>query len=216
MGLRRSFHINRIVIDPGNNDVVFVAAGGSLFGPGGERGVYRTSDGGANWTQVLKGDEDTGASELAMDPSNSRILYASMYQRRRSQCCFNGGGTGSCMWKSTDGGDTWTRLTNGVPAGPLGRIGFDIYRKSPNILYALIEGEGGGGRGGGAGAAPGASAAGTSATGIYRSDDAGASWRKVGTTNPRPMYGATGTEMEFPPEGMMTVFHGRQSWQQRI
>jgi hypothetical protein len=85
MGLRASYHINRIVIDPNDNNVVFVAAQGALFGPGGDRGVYKTTDGGANWKQVLKVDEDTGGNDVVMDPANSRILYASTYQRRRSQ-----------------------------------------------------------------------------------------------------------------------------------
>jgi hypothetical protein len=183
MGLTHSYHINRIVIDPNDNNVVFVAAQGNLFGPGGERGVYRTSDGGATWKQVLKVDDDTGANEVVMDPTNPKILYASTYQRRRSQCCMNGGGPGSGIWKSTDGGDNWTRLTNGVPAGSLGRIALDVYRKSPNILYAQIEAEApaGGRSGGSAGNAPGES-------GTYRSDDGGASWRKTSSNDVRPMY----------------------------
>ncbi|HEV8347929.1 MAG TPA: hypothetical protein VGQ16_15245, partial [Vicinamibacterales bacterium] len=157
VGLKTSRHINRIVIDPRNNDVVFVAATGPLFGPGGERGVYKTIDGGRTWTQVLKVDDDTGANDLVMDATNSRVLYASTYQRRRTACCMNGGGPGSGIWKSTDAGETWTRLKgNGWPDGPLGRIAVDVYRKRPNILYALIEGPapaGGRGRGAGAGGA---------------------------------------------------------------
>ena len=123
VGLKSSRYINRIVIDPRNNDIVFVAATGSLWGPGGERGVYKTVDGGKNWKQVLKIDEDTGANDLVMDPLNDQILYASSYQRRRSACCMNGGGPGSGIWKTTDGGETWTRLKgNGLPEGPLGRM----------------------------------------------------------------------------------------------
>jgi len=210
MGLRQSYHVNRIAIDPRDDKTVFVAAQGNLFGPGGDRGVFKTIDGGATWKNVLAVDADTGANDLAIDPSNPRVLYASTYQRRRSQCCFNGGGPGSGLWKSTDAGETWTRLTNGLPAGPLGRIGFEIYRKDANIIYALVEAEGAAGRGGrGAGTllggaapaapvaptappapvAPGAPAAPDAvATGLYRSDDAGASWKKVSNTNPRPMY----------------------------
>src|SRR6266542_1610828 len=151
MGLKTSRAINRIVIDPRNNDVVFVAATGSLFGPGGERGIYKTADGGKTWKQTLKVDDDTGASDLVMDSTNGHVLYASTYQRRRTACCMNGGGPGSGVWKSTDGGETWTRIKgNGFPDGPLGRVGLDVYRKRANILYALIEGPspaGGRGRG---------------------------------------------------------------------
>src|SRR6266850_7265904 len=129
MGLATSRAINRIVIDARNNDVVFVAATGSLFGPGGERGVYKTMDGGKTWKLTLKVDDDTGANDLVMDATNNRILYASTYQRRRTECCMNGGGPGSGIWKSTDGGETWTRLKSGIPEGPLGRIGLDVYRK---------------------------------------------------------------------------------------
>src|SRR5437016_1129434 len=154
MGLRTSRHINRIVIDPRNNDVVFVAAAGSLWGPGGERGVYRTADGGRTWKQVLRVDDDTGANDLVMDATNNRILYATTYQRRRTACCMNGGGPGSGIWKSIDGGEHWTRLKTGLPEGSLGRIALDIYRRRTNIIYSLIEGpaeqgaRGGGGRGG--------------------------------------------------------------------
>jgi len=183
MGLAHSYHINRIVIDPNDNNIVFAAVQGNLFGPGGDRGLYRTTDGGATWKQLLKVDEDTGANEVVMDPTNSQILYASSYQRRRSQCCLNGGGPGSGIWKSLDGGETWTRQTNGLPAGSLGRIGLDIYRRSPNILYAQVEAEAGAGQnsGGSGGNAPGES-------GTYRTDDGGASWRKVNANNVRPIY----------------------------
>jgi len=200
MGLATSRFINRIVIDPRNNDIVFVAATGSLWGPGGERGVYKTTDGGRSWKQVLKVDDDTGANDLVMDPTDNRVLYASTYQRRRTPCCMNGGGPGSGLWKSTDAGETWTRIKGGgFPDGPLGRIGFDVYRKRSNILYAVIEGpDTANGRGGrGAAAAPdeappppaGRSNVATTVTpatptGVYRSDDGGTSWKKVNDENP--------------------------------
>jgi photosystem II stability/assembly factor-like uncharacterized protein len=199
IGLRTSRHINQIIIDPRDNDIVFVAATGSLWGSGGERGIYKTADGGKTWKQVLKVDDDTGANDVIMDPTNNQVLWASTYQRRRTACCMNGGGPGSGIWKSTDGGETWTRIKGGVLDQPLGRIAIDVYRKRPNILYALIEGPGGGGRGGGGGGeeGPGGGQGGgrggpqpvnNQPTGFYRSDDGGATWRKVHNANPRPMY----------------------------
>jgi photosystem II stability/assembly factor-like uncharacterized protein len=214
VGLRTSRYINRIVIDPRNNDVVFVAATGSLWGPGGERGVYKTNDGGRTWKQVLKVDDDTGANDLVMDATDSRILYATTYQRRRNACCMNGGGPGSGIWKSTDGGETWTRLKGGIPEGPLGRIAVDVYRKRPNILYALIEGPvpaSGRGQGGpaeegqGAGRSTISTGVNNQPTGLYRSDDAGATWRKVNNANPRPMYFS---QVRIDPNDPEVVYFG--------
>ncbi len=168
MGLGASKQIAKIVVDPVDFSVVYVAALGDLWGAGGERGVYKTVDGGLNWTRVLHVDDDTGATELVMDPSNNKTLYAASYQRRRQQWGMNGGGPGSAIWKSTDAGLTWSKLETGVPAGAKGRIGLDIYRRDPNVLYARIEHP--------------------TESGVYRSDNAGATWRKMSTTNPRPMY----------------------------
>lgn len=168
MGLRDSKHISRIIVDPIDHDVVYVAALGSVWGPGPERGVFKTTDGGLTWTKVLYVDADTGATELVQDPANNKVIYAATYQRRRAGFGFNGGGPGSGIHKSTDAGRTWTKITNGIPPGHLGRIGMDIYRKNPNILYAVIQHQ--------------------SESGTYRSDDAGLSWRKMSNVNPRPMY----------------------------
>ena len=168
MGLKDSKHIARIIVDPMDYDVVYVAALGSLWAPQGDRGLYKTTDGGLTWTKVLDAGPDAGVTELVMDPSNNKVLYAATYQRRRASWGFNGAGPASAIWKSTDAGRNWTKLTQGIPSGPLGRIGLDIYRKNPNVVYARIEH--------------------ATETGLYRSDDAGASWSKVSTTNPRPMY----------------------------
>jgi len=168
MGLRASKQIAKVLVDPVDFNVVYVAALGDLWGAGGERGVYKTSDGGLTWARVLHVDDETGATELVMDPSNNKTLYAASYQRRRQQWGMNGGGPGSAIWKSTDAGQTWSKLESGVPAGAKGRIGLDIYRRDPNVLYARIEH--------------------ATESGVYRSDNAGATWRKMSDTNPRPMY----------------------------
>ncbi len=193
MGLAASKHINRIIIDPVDNNVVLVAVPGPLFGPGGDRGVYKTTDGGRTWKQVLRGgDDDTGANDIVMSHTNPKLLFASTYQRRRTACCVNGGGPGSGVWKSSDGGDTWTRITgSGLPGGSLGRIALDVYRGNSDIVYALIEAPGapsedGGGGGGGGGR--GGEAGPTGASGLYRSDNGGSTWRQVNNVNPRPLY----------------------------
>jgi hypothetical protein len=159
MGLDESRHINRILIDPRDDDVVLVAATGPLFGAGGDRGVFKTTNGGESWTRVLAVDEDTGANALVRAKTEPNTLYASTYQRRRNACCMNGGGPGSGIWKSTDSGDTWTRLSgSGLPDGPLGRIDVDVFSGDASTVYALIEGPRagrGGARGGGAGGAAG-------------------------------------------------------------
>ncbi len=183
VGLGESKHIGRIVIDPRNPDVVFVAATGPLFGSGGERGLYKTTDGGKTWRAVIKGDADTGANDVRISYSDPDVMFASMYQRRRTACCVNGGGPGSAIYKSTDAGEHWTKLTGGIPASPLGRISLDIYRGSSNIVYAEIEGGTAAGAGG-----RGAAAADAGSTGTYRTDDGGASWRKVSSTDVRPLY----------------------------
>ena len=180
VGLRTSKHIGRIVTHPSNPDIVWVAAQGSVWGPGGDRGIYKTSDGGKTWTRTLHIDEDTGATDLAIDPQEPNTLYAATYQRRRTAFGFDGGGPGSGLHKSTDGGSTWAKLAgNGLPAGEMGRIGISIYRKDPRVVYVSIE----------QGFRYNASTAYTERrAGIYRSNDKGATWRHMSDWNPRPMY----------------------------
>src|SRR6476659_8150929 len=140
MGLEDSQTIARIVIDPKDVNTVYVAVLGHLFGPNKERGIYKTTDGGATWTNVKFIDEDTGFTDLVIDPGDSKTLYAASYQRRRTSFGFNGGGPGSGIWKTVDAGNTWKKLEGGgLPEGLLGRIGLDVSRSNPNILYAQME-----------------------------------------------------------------------------
>jgi photosystem II stability/assembly factor-like uncharacterized protein len=167
MGLTDSRHIGRVQIDPHNPDIVYVAAVGHLWGPNKERGVYKTMDGGKTWSNVLFINEDTGVIDLAMDPQSPMTLYAAAYQRRRTPFGFNGGGPGSAIYKTIDGGATWKKLTTDLPEGPTGRIGIDIYRSNPNIVYAIMENAKGG---------------------VFRSEDRGEHWRKMSDLDSRPMY----------------------------
>ncbi len=179
MGLRDSHHIGRIVLDPKNPDVVFVAAMGHLWGPNRERGLFKSTDGGRTWANVLFVNEDTGVVDVAIDPSDSSVMYAAAYQRRRQPFGFHGGGPGSGLYKSTDGGNTWRRLTKNLPDGDIGRIGISIYRSNPRIVYVCIE----------QGMRYNASTAYiVRKAGVYRSEDKGEAWTLMGDWNPRPMY----------------------------
>ena len=160
MGLQSSEHIGRIVVDPRNSDVVLVAAQGPLWKPGGERGIYRTEDGGKTWSQTLSISENTGGSEMVMDPNNPDVLYASTYQRRRHVGILVAGGKESRIYKSTDNGITWQKLSKGLPSGDVGRIALAISPIKSNVVYAqlvLEERKGG----------------------FYRSEDYGESWTKT-------------------------------------
>jgi photosystem II stability/assembly factor-like uncharacterized protein len=140
IGLKDTQSIARIVIDPKNPETVYVASPGHLFGPNPERGVFKTTDGGKTWNKVKFIDDDTGFTDITMDPTNSNTLYAASYQRRRSGCCFNGGGPGSALWKTTDAGKTWTKVASkGLPPGTYGRIALDVSRSNPNVVYVQIE-----------------------------------------------------------------------------
>jgi photosystem II stability/assembly factor-like uncharacterized protein len=213
IGLRETQTIARIVLDPRNSDIVYVAATGALFGPNEDRGIYKSTNGGRTWMKVKYIDEHTGFTDLAIDPANPNVLYAASYQRRRTGCCFNGGGSGSALWKSEDAGRTWTKLTgNGLPPGTYGRIAVDVARSNPNVVYTQIETDGGdssaviagagrggydwcnnGGRGRGfGGAAPSDTLRppplSRARSGLYRSENKGRSWTLMSNCNGRPMY----------------------------
>ncbi len=166
MGLRESHHIGRIVIHPRDPNTVFVAALGHLWGPNGERGLYRTRDTGKSWQRVLFVDDNTGVVDVALD-ADGRTLYAATYQRQRRGFGFVGSGPGSAIYRSLDGGDSWEKLTRGLPTGPSGRIGLAIAPSEPDRVYAIVENRQGG---------------------VFRSDDRGVSWRKMNSLDPRPMY----------------------------
>ena len=170
LGLRASERIAEVVIDPRDPAVVYVAALGPLWGPGDERGLFRTRDGGATWQKVLYVDDTTGCSDIAQDPADPAVLYATTWQFRRTPYSFESGGPGSGIWKSTDGGDTWRRLATGLPAGELGRIALTVMPSQPATLYAVVEAE---------------------RTVFLRSDDRGETWRQVSDSRAiggRPFY----------------------------
>ena len=159
MGLAESQHIGKVLVDPRDGNTVFVAAEGPLWSPGGERGLYRTSDGGTTWTQVLAIDENTGVTDVEFDPSNPDVLYAAAYQRRRQIWSFLGGGPKSGIYKSIDGGETWRRIEVGLPKGDVGKIGLAVTPADPTLVYATIE-------------------ANAEERGFYRSRDRGESWER--------------------------------------
>jgi photosystem II stability/assembly factor-like uncharacterized protein len=162
MGLETSEHIGDIAIDPRNTNVVYVASQGPLFSEGGERGLFKTTDGGATWTAALTISKDTGISEIVLDPRNPDVIFASAYQRRRHVGQMIGGGPEGGIFKSTNAGKTWTRLTKGLPAGEMGRVGLAIDgRKNPPTVFALVDAK-------------------RSESGFFRSDDGGNSWTRVG------------------------------------
>ena len=139
VGLEASEHIGKIVVDPRDGNVVYVAAEGPLWASGGERGLYKTSDGGATWTPSLVIDADTGVTDVELDPRNPDVLYAASYQRRRHIWSLLGGGPGSGIHKSTDGGESWRLLTAGLPKGDMGKIGIAVSPANPDVVYATIE-----------------------------------------------------------------------------
>jgi len=179
VGLKDSHHVGRIALHPTDTNTVYVAAMGHLWGANNERGLYKTTDGGKTWDRIIYVDDDTGVVDVALDPENPQIVYAATYQRRRKPFGFHGGGPGSGLHKSTDGGKTWKELRVGLPEGEFGRIGITIYRKDPNLIYASVE----------QGFQYNASTAyNERRAGFYRSLDKGETWEFMSNWNPRPMY----------------------------
>jgi photosystem II stability/assembly factor-like uncharacterized protein len=169
-GLEKSEHIGKIVVDPRDSDVVYVASQGPLWAPGGDRGLFKTRDGGETWSLVLEIDENTGVTDIVFDPRDPDVLYAASYQRRRHVWTLIDGGPGSAIHKSRDGGATWKKLGGGLPEGDVGRIGLAVSPIKPDVLYALVEASGKG-------------------SGFYRSANGGESWEKRSTTTSRsPQY----------------------------
>jgi len=166
LGLEQTHHIGRIAVHPRNPDVAYVAALGRLWGPHEDRGLYRTPDGGKTWKKVLYIDPDTGVVDVALG-ADGRTLFAAAYQRRRRAFGFVGGGPGSGLYRSQDGGETWQKLGGGLPAGDVGRIGISISRSHPDIVYAIYQHKNGG---------------------VFRSEDRGRTWTRQNELNPRPMY----------------------------
>ncbi len=160
VGLKDSMHIGKIVIDPRDSKVVYVAAMGSLWAPGGDRGVYKTADSGKTWKRVLEISENTGVVDLAFDPRNPDLVYAAAYQRRRHVWTLIDGGPESAIYRSMDGGATWKKTTSGLPSQDIGRIGLAVSPANPDVVYAIVE-------------------AANRAGGFFRSKDRGASWEKM-------------------------------------
>jgi photosystem II stability/assembly factor-like uncharacterized protein len=167
--LKKSEHIGRVVIDPRDSKVVYVAAAGPLWGPGGDRGLYKTTDGGKNWKAVLTISENTGVNDVAMDPTNPDILYASAYQRRRHVFTLIDGGPESAIYKSTDAGASWNKVSSGLPSVDMGRIGLAVSPADPSVIYAAVEAADGKG-------------------GIFRSSDKGANWERRNEFDVGAMY----------------------------
>lgn len=169
MGLKTSEHIHKIIVHPKNSNVVYVAANGPLWRSGGNRGIYKSTNGGETWKQVLSISDDTGFCDLIMDPRNPDVLYAAAHQRRRHVWTYLGGGPESGLHKTTDGGSTWKKINSGLPGVDKGRIGLAISPVNPDVLYAIVEAAEGKG-------------------GFYRSTNRGASWEKRSSYNTSGNY----------------------------
>ena len=160
MGLKKSEHLSKIIVHPNNSDIIWVASQGPLWSKGGERGVYKSTDGGKSWQQTLGDNEWVGATDLLIDPRNSDLLYAATWQRHRTVAGYLGGGPGTAIYKSNDGGDNWIKLKKGLPKSNMGKIGLVLSPQQPDVIYAAIELD-------------------RRTGGVYKSENQGASWKKM-------------------------------------
>ncbi len=185
IGLDSTQHISKVLLDPSNSDVIYVAAPGPLWSDGTQRGLFKSTDAGKTWNKVLYINEKTGVADVELDPSNPSVLYATTWEFRRLPYAFNSGGNGSGIYKSTDGGATWKELTNGLPAKPFGRVALALAPSAPSQLWAIVESEN---------------------TGLYISSDAGATWKQQSATSnitSRPFYFST---LEVDPKDPKRVY----------
>jgi len=214
MGLERSGAIGRIIVHPTNPNIVYVAAVGQIWGPNPERGLYKTTDGGQTWQLVKFISDKAGVVDLVMDPSNPEVLFAASWDRVRGPYFLKSGGPGSALWKTTDGGRTWTEVKGGgFPATEKGRIGLAIAPSNPQVIYALVEAAPPSGKG------DGCRAASAGGCGLYRSQDGGANWEWMNGNDVRPFYYSqvrvdpkdpnrvywSSTPVNYSPDGGKTV-----------
>ncbi|NNF38951.1 MAG: hypothetical protein HKN71_09800, partial [Gemmatimonadetes bacterium] len=174
-GLERTQTIGRVVVHPTNPDVVYVAALGAIWGSNAERGLYKTEDGGETWELKKFISDEAGFVDVVMDPRDPEVLFAASWERVRGPYFLNSGGPGSALWKTTDGGDSWTEVAgNGFPTAVKGRIGLALAPSNPDVMYAMVEAE--------------EEEDGSGGNGLYRSDDGGTTWEKTSDENTRPFY----------------------------
>ncbi len=169
MGLKESEHISKIIVHPENSNIIWAGAQGPLWSKGGERGLFKSTDGGKTWTKTLGDDEWTGVTDIAIDPRNPDLLYAASWERHRNVAVYVGGGPGSGLHRSTDGGETWEKLKKGLPGSNMGKIGLAISPQNPDVLYAAIELD-------------------RTTGAVYKTSDRGSSWQKQSDA----VSGATG------------------------
>jgi photosystem II stability/assembly factor-like uncharacterized protein len=197
LGLKLTRQISRVLVHPGNSDIVYVAAQGNVWAPTPERGVYRSKDGGRNWEKVLFRNDSTGASDLAFDPADPNVLYAAFWQAGRTPWMLNSGGKGSGVFKSTDAGDHWTDISHnrGMPEGIFGNIGLTVSAANHNRVFAIIEADSGG---------------------VYRSDDAGATWARVNSDRALRQRAWYYSKIHADPKDTNIVYVNNVSFQKSI